>query len=69
MTLGKYGLIRELGRKETTGNPIVYGTTEKFLQYLDIKDLSQLPDLEQFYEEINEKSGSIVKKRIYGIYF
>ena len=28
LTLSKYGLIEEMGRKESIGNPIVYGTTE-----------------------------------------
>src|SRR6056297_1399340 len=46
-TLGKYNLIIELGRKETIGNPILYGTTNEFLQYLDIEKLSQLPEIEK----------------------
>ncbi len=46
-TLGKYELIEELGRKETIGNPIVYGTTAKFLQYLDLEDLGNLPEKEK----------------------
>jgi segregation and condensation protein B len=46
-TLGKYELITELGRKETIGNPIIYGTTDQFLEYLDIEDLSQLPEIER----------------------
>lgn len=44
-TLGKYKLIEELGRKETIGNPIVYGTTKRFLIQFDLEDLSQLPEL------------------------
>ncbi len=46
LTLSKYGLIQELGRKDSIGNPIVYGTTKKFLQYFDLQDLSQLPEPE-----------------------
>lgn len=45
LTLSKYGLIEEMGRKETIGNPIVYGTTEKFLQHFDLADLSCLPEV------------------------
>ena len=30
-TLSKYELIEEIGRKDTIGNPIIYGTTDKFL--------------------------------------
>ena len=47
LTLGKYELIEELGRKDTIGNPIVYGTTDKFLEDLDISNLSELPPLEE----------------------
>lgn len=47
LTLTKYGLIEELGRKDTIGNPIVYGTTKKFLQHFDLKDLSYLPEIEK----------------------
>ncbi|RCW50574.1 MULTISPECIES: SMC-Scp complex subunit ScpB [unclassified Halanaerobium] len=58
-TLGKYNLIMELGRKETIGNPILYGTTDEFLQHLDIEDLSQLPEIEKieqlFIENIKDK--------------
>ena len=47
LTLGKHDLIKELGRKDTIGNPIVYGTSERFLEYFDLKDLSQLPEVEE----------------------
>ncbi|MFW5856106.1 MAG: SMC-Scp complex subunit ScpB [Halanaerobiales bacterium] len=47
LTLSRYNLIQELGRKETIGNPIVYGTTEEFLQHFDLEDLSRLPELEE----------------------
>lgn len=39
-------LIRELGRRPTLGRPILYGTTEGFLRYFGLKDLSDLPKLE-----------------------
>ncbi len=47
LTLGKYNLIKELGRKDTIGNPIVYGTSEKFLEYFNLKNLSKLPEIEE----------------------
>ncbi|HHY09926.1 MAG TPA: SMC-Scp complex subunit ScpB [Firmicutes bacterium] len=36
-------LIRELGRKEAPGRPILYGVTEKFLQHFGLKSLDELP--------------------------
>jgi segregation and condensation protein B len=40
-------LIQEVGRKEGPGRPILYGTTEDFLQYLGLNGLHELPSLEQ----------------------
>lgn len=55
-TLSKYELIEEVGRKESIGNPIIYGTTDQFLEYLDIESLTELPEMERveklFAEEI-----------------
>ncbi len=39
------GLIAEVGRLETAGRPILYGTTFQFLEYFGLKDLRQLPPL------------------------
>lgn len=46
-TLLEKGLIKELGRKEAIGKPILYGTTPFFLQYFGLKDLADLPPLEE----------------------
>jgi segregation and condensation protein B len=45
-TLEERALIAEVGRKQTVGRPILYGTTRDFLHYFGITDLSQLPSLE-----------------------
>lgn len=36
-------LIREVGRKESPGRPILYGTTSEFLVHFGLKSLSELP--------------------------
>jgi segregation and condensation protein B len=38
-------LIREVGRRPGPGRPILYGTTEGFLRYFGLKDLSALPTI------------------------
>ncbi len=38
------------GRKKVPGRPIMYRTTRKFLEYFGLKDLSDLPTLEDFKE-------------------
>lgn len=37
------GLIEEVGRKETLGRPILYGTTDTFLSHFGLSNLSELP--------------------------
>ncbi|MDZ5712051.1 SMC-Scp complex subunit ScpB [Jeotgalibacillus haloalkalitolerans] len=56
-TLLARGLIKEVGRNEGAGRAILYGTTEEFLDYLGLKDLSELPPLPEDIEE-DEKEDS-----------
>lgn len=44
-TLLERGLIKEVGRKEAIGRPILYGTTDDFLQCFGLKSLNDLPNL------------------------
>lgn len=46
-TLLERELIREAGRKQTPGRPILYATTEQFLHYFGLADLSDLPALDE----------------------
>lgn len=45
------GLIKEVGRLEVIGRPILYGTTEEFLRQFELKDLNELPSLDLFSQE------------------
>ncbi|MDD5452395.1 MAG: SMC-Scp complex subunit ScpB [Desulfovibrionales bacterium] len=41
-------LIRIVGRnKELAGKPLIYGTTQRFLEVFDLRDLSSLPNLKE----------------------
>jgi segregation and condensation protein B len=51
-TLLEKKIIGPAGRKEVPGRPIMYRTTRKFLEYFGLKDLSDLPTLEDFKEEL-----------------
>lgn len=42
------GLVKEVGRDKNQGNAILYGTTRTFLEKFGLKDISELPALEQF---------------------
>lgn len=63
------GLVRETGRDRNAGNAILYGTTRTFLERFGLKDLSELPPLEEFApdpeterairERLNALEGSV----------
>lgn len=44
-------LIKIIGRKEVPGKPLLYGTTQEFLKYFGIKDLTELPTLKELARE------------------
>lgn len=44
-------LIREVGRKEAIGRPILYGTTDDFLKCLGLNSLKELPPLTELLPE------------------
>ncbi len=51
-------LIKEVGRLETPGKPILYGTTKEFLGFFGIVSLKDLPPLESFaqsFENLEEE--------------
>ena len=43
--LADRGLVAEVGREETPGRPVLYGTTPEFLERLGLASLSDLPSL------------------------
>jgi segregation and condensation protein B len=53
-TLLERELVRMLGRKADAGRPMLYGTTQQFLEHFGLRELADLPTL----REINELIGS-----------
>ena len=49
------GLIREAGRSETPGRPILYEVTEEFMDSFKLYSLSELPDLPEFSDDENSE--------------
>ena len=43
-------LIVAKGRKDTIGRPMMYGTSKEFLLQFGLKDLSELPSVEDFHD-------------------
>ena len=54
-TLLEKRLIRITGRKEVVGRPMLYGTTKQFLLHFGLKDLAELPKIEEFAEVLGEE--------------
>jgi segregation and condensation protein B len=72
-TLEDRNLIRTRGRLEAPGRPILYGTTNEFLQHFGLKSLDELPKLKEFKESdldftkekeraefVNTKTGKLI---------
>jgi segregation and condensation protein B len=53
-TLLNKGLIEEVGRLETAGRPIQYGTTFAFLQHFGLRSLDDMPQLQPVEEAMLE---------------
>lgn len=56
----EYNLIRELGRLDAPGRPILFGTTEEFLRNFGVQSLEELPainpvQVEDFKAEAEEE--------------
>jgi len=59
-------LIRIVGRKDVPGKPIIYGTTKKFLEVFNLKELADLPTMRELKEltenqEIFEQESTAVE--------
>lgn len=61
-TLEERNLVRSKGRMDAPGRPILYGTTNEFLQHFGLRSLEELPKLKEFQEAdldfVREKEGS-----------
>jgi segregation and condensation protein B len=57
-TLMEKDLIKIVGRKNLPGRPLIYGTTKKFLEVFDLKDLDSLPKLKEIQELGTEELGT-----------
>ncbi|MBU3161767.1 segregation/condensation protein B [Clostridium frigoris] len=50
-TLSEKRLIKESGRKNVPGRPIIYVTTDEFLKHFNFHNLNEMPSLEDFNKE------------------
>ncbi len=48
----KLGVIEVVGRKDTVGKPVLFGTTDEFLKRFQISNLDELPDYNELLDRI-----------------
>lgn len=53
-TLLQHRLIKEVGRLEVPGRPILYSTTEDFLKHFGLESIKELPSLEELLKEFED---------------
>jgi len=51
------GLVREAGKKDIPGRPVMYGTTKEFLKIFGLSSISELPKLGESDKEKFELEG------------
>lgn len=57
-SLVRRGLIAEVGRAETAGRPILYGTTFEFLQLFGLQSPQDLPKWEEIERALRDKEAA-----------
>ena len=53
-TLMTLDMIEPVGRKDSPGKPVLYGTTDSFLKRFKLKSIKELPDYEVFLQKLAE---------------
>lgn len=67
----KLGVIEVVGRKDTVGKPVLFGTTDEFLKRFQISSLDELPDYDELIDRIaklkspTENSSYLFEKEEY----
>lgn len=50
--LSQKNLVKEVGRSEAVGRPILYGTTEEFLKHFGFQSIKDLPKIEDIEDSL-----------------
>jgi segregation and condensation protein B len=56
-------LVRILGKKDEPGRPLLYGTTNHFLEFFNMKSLKDLPTLREF-TELSDESRRVAEAEL-----
>ena len=61
------GLIKDIGRLEVPGRPILYGTTDEFLRQFGLETLKELPSLDLYNDEEAKSSMDVLNQALEGM--
>lgn len=61
------GLIKDIGRLEVPGRPILYGTTDEFLRQFGLKTIKELPSLDLYSDKETQSYMEVLNKALYDI--
>ena len=61
-TLLERHLVKIVGRKQVVGRPFMYATTKEFLIRFGLKDIGDLPKVEEMAESLGIESGLLVEQ-------
>ena len=53
------GFIKESGRSDLPGRPILYETTSEFLDYFGMNSIDDLPDMRDFITNNSDEDGEV----------
>ena len=59
-------LIKMIGKKDAPGKPVVYGTTQRFLEVFSLRDLGSLPSLRDLRDLEEGESGQLTLPAVEG---
>lgn len=59
-------LVNTAGRKNVIGRPILYKTTKEFLLHFGLKNINELPSLEEFEELAKSEFGEAASEEAWG---
>ena len=48
-------MIKEVGREDTPGKPILYGVTDEFMDAFSLTSLDELPELKEMKEDFDQE--------------
>ncbi len=63
--LEKKELIAEVGRSSGIGRPILYGTTDTFLKNFGLRDLKELPEIDDIEGAVTAADAEIEKEEVF----